>query len=98
MTMKRDEKSATAVAATFESQLARLQESLKRLERGELSLDESLSEYEQGLKMLKSCYSYLDEAERKIELMTNSEDGGSKLQPFHHESWEPRKMGPSSKS
>ena len=92
--MKREEKSATVVAATFESQLARLQESLKRLERGDLSLDESLSEYEQGLKMLKSCYSYLDEAERKIELMTKSEAEGVKLQPFHHESWEPRRNGP----
>lgn len=71
----------------FEAQLSELQDSLRRLEAGELSLDESLREYERGLKMLRACYDYLDKAERKIELLARSEDGKTERQDFQHEAW-----------
>jgi exodeoxyribonuclease VII small subunit len=75
---------------SFESQLSQLQSSLRRLEQGDLSLDDSLAEYEKGLHMLKSCYGYLEKAERKIELMTKNERGETQSQEFEHESWKAR--------
>lgn len=66
----------------FESQLGELQEALRRLERGDLSLDDSLSEYERGRKLLASCEAFLEKAERKIEMLTQDEDGAARLQDF----------------
>lgn len=73
----------------FEEHLRALKESLHKLEQGELSLDESVAEYEQGLKMLKSCHGFLNEAERKIELLTRNTDGETELKDFQHEAWRP---------
>jgi exodeoxyribonuclease VII small subunit len=89
--MTKQSQSSAPAAINFESQLAKLQSSLNRLEQGDLSLDESLAEYERGLHMLKSCHGYLQDAERKIELMTKNENDETQLQEFQHESWKPHK-------
>ena len=97
MKQSQDSKDSKASkTSSFEGQLAQLQNSLKLLEQGNLSLDESLCEYERGLQMLKSCRRYLEDAERKIELMTTSENGDSRLQEFHHEAWKPYNNSPKS--
>lgn len=54
---------------TFEAALARLEEIVRGLERGESTLDEALSLYEEGVKLARFCNSRLDEAEAKIEIM-----------------------------
>lgn len=60
---------------SFEMMLKRLQEISLLLEKPELSLDESISLYEEGIKLSKVCYSKLNEAELKItELKKNLED------------------------
>ncbi|MCO5168817.1 MAG: exodeoxyribonuclease VII small subunit [Planctomycetes bacterium] len=51
----------------FEEQYRQLEEILVRLERGELSLDESLQEYEKGIAALRACREVLARAERRIE-------------------------------
>lgn len=51
----------------FEEQYRQLEEILGRLERGDLTLDESLQEYERGVAALRACREILAKAERRIE-------------------------------
>ena len=55
-----------AKTKSFESELARLQEIVAKLERGTESLDDSLKLFEEGTKISKFCYEVLDKAEQKI--------------------------------
>lgn len=52
---------------TFEEQFGQLEQILTKLERGDLSLDASLKEYEHGVKALRSCHELLAKAEKTIE-------------------------------
>lgn len=62
------------MAKTFEEQIGELEEIVKKLERGDVSLDESLALFEQGVKLTKGCQKILDAAEKKVKILT-SEDG-----------------------
>jgi exodeoxyribonuclease VII small subunit len=57
---------------SFEEQYRQLEEILGRLERGDLSLDESLVEYERGVAALRACRDVLGKAERRIEELAAS--------------------------
>jgi len=61
---------------TFEESLAELETIVGKLEGGRLGLAESLQEYEQGVKHLKSCYDQLSSAERQIELVSQVDASG----------------------
>jgi exodeoxyribonuclease VII small subunit len=63
----------------FEDALAELETIVHELEDGELGLGESLARYEQGIKRLKQCYEHLQEAERKIELLTGVRADGTPI-------------------
>jgi exodeoxyribonuclease VII small subunit len=68
---------------SFEVSLAELEAVVHDLEEGQLGLAEALARYEEGVKHLKNCYQLLQEAERKIELLTGiSEEGTPLTQPF----------------
>jgi exodeoxyribonuclease VII small subunit len=68
---------------SFEHSLAELESIVHQLEDGQLGLAESLAHYEQGVKHLKHCFQLLQQAERKIELLTGvAEDGTPLTQPF----------------
>ena len=54
---------------TFEDALDKLEAHVRTLEQGELTLDQSLSLFEEGMKLAKFCTEKLDEAERKIEVL-----------------------------
>ena len=54
----------------FEEEFKQLDEILARLESGDLGLDESLREYERGVRALRNCREILERAERKIEELT----------------------------
>lgn len=71
----------------FEDRLKELEEILRRLERGDLSLDDSVAEYEKGIAALRSCRSTLANAERKIEELVRSPDGDAATRPFEHEAF-----------
>jgi exodeoxyribonuclease VII small subunit len=59
---------------------------VRELEDGSLGLDESLSRYELGVKLIKRCSEQLRAAERRILLVTGMDDNGRPiLQPFQHE-------------
>ncbi len=68
---------------TFERSLAELETIVRQLEDGEVGLAEALGRYEQGVKLLKQCYQWLERAERKIELLTGVDSQGNPItQPF----------------
>lgn len=71
-----------AAPLRFEEALARLEELVRRLESGELTLDESLRCYEEGMRLTRYCYEKLDQAERQIEQLIEREDGSAATAPF----------------
>jgi exodeoxyribonuclease VII small subunit len=54
----------------FEAALAELDTVVKRLEEGDLSLEQSLALYERGVQLSRFCHARLEEAERRIEILT----------------------------
>jgi exodeoxyribonuclease VII small subunit len=74
---------------TFEDQLGRLEEIVGALEAGNLPLEESLRIFEEGVSLARGCARYLDEAERRIEILVRDEAGAAVAAPFAWESDEP---------
>jgi exodeoxyribonuclease VII small subunit len=70
----------------FEDQLGRLEEIVGALEAGNLPLEESLRIFEEGVSLARACARYLEEAERRIEIMTRDETGAASTTPFAWES------------
>ncbi|MCW8877482.1 MAG: exodeoxyribonuclease VII small subunit [Kangiellaceae bacterium] len=72
----------SAKKPTFEQQLEQLEAIVDGLEEGELSLEESLSQFEKGVKLTKECQKLLDSAQQKVEILTKD---GDKPQEFSEE-------------
>ncbi|MBM4271463.1 MAG: exodeoxyribonuclease VII small subunit [Deltaproteobacteria bacterium] len=53
----------------FEEALGKLEEIVKRMESGDMSLEESLRAFEEGIKLARLCSRKLDEAERRVEIL-----------------------------
>ncbi len=66
----------------FEKALSRLETIVTELEAGELSLDDSLRIFEEGVKLSKTCLKMLDDAERKVEILVQDKDGRKRIQAF----------------
>ena len=66
----------------FEEALAELESVVEQLESGELSLDESLKSFEQGVRLVKFCNEKLGEVEKKIELLVKDKEGKLQLKPL----------------
>lgn len=66
----------------FETALKSLEDIVTKLESGDLTLDRSLELFEEGVKISRFCSSKLAEAERKVETLMKSADGGLKEVPF----------------
>ncbi|MFI5184870.1 MAG: exodeoxyribonuclease VII small subunit [Vicinamibacteria bacterium] len=62
-------------APSFETALKQLEEIVQRLEKGELSLEESLKLYEEGIQLSRLCHGKLEEAEGKIEMLLKDAKG-----------------------
>lgn len=56
-------------AADFETSLAELQTLVERLESGELSLEDSLGAFEQGIRLTRDCQAALSQAEQKVQIL-----------------------------
>jgi exodeoxyribonuclease VII small subunit len=72
----------------FEAALARLEEIVQELEKGDLPLDESLKLFEEGIKLSRVCNKRLEEAERKVEILIKDKDGTISAEPFEEEEGE----------
>lgn len=75
----------------FEDALKKLEKIVSELEDGDLSLDESLSKYEEGISLSKMCAKKLEAAKKKVELLLKNEDGSFELKPFDERSAEEEK-------
>ena len=65
----------------FEEALGRLEEIVKRMEAGDMTLEESLKAFEEGIKLARLCSRRLDEAERRVEMLLKQE-GELVIRPF----------------
>lgn len=66
----------------FESSMARLEEIVSLLERGEAPLEQSMTLFEEGARLFQACTKQLDEAEQKVTLLTAGRDGEILEEPF----------------
>ncbi len=53
----------------FEAALGKLEELVRRMEAGDLTLEESLKAFEEGTRLARFCSRKLDEAERRVEIL-----------------------------
>lgn len=70
---------------TFEASLMDLEKIVRELEQGDLSLEESLKLFEDGVRLSRECQERLNQAERRIEILLKDSDGNPALQAIEPE-------------
>lgn len=73
---------ATKKKLNFEQSMMRLEEIVGLLERGDAPLEQAMTLFEEGAKLLRECTAQLDQAEQKVTLLTVEQDGQVKEEPF----------------
>ncbi len=69
--------------ATFEEEMAALEEVVGKLERGDLSLEDSVGLYEEGVRLSRSCKGRLDAAEGRMQVLVEpTEKGALRVAPI----------------
>lgn len=68
--------------ATFETALDRLEEIVRRLEDGDMPLEEALEVFEEGVRLSRFCHGKLRDAERRVEILLRDESGAIEPQRF----------------
>ena len=66
----------------FEEKIAELEQIVSKLEDGSLSLDDSLTFFEKGIKLSKECQKILDDAEKKISVLVDDGEGNMTASDF----------------
>ena len=66
----------------FEKALSQMEGIVEKLESGELSLEESLKRFEEGMKLAQTLGKRLEDASRKVEILLKDPEGGSKREEF----------------
>ena len=62
--------------------MTRLEEIVSQLEQGDAPLEQAMTLFEEGAKLLRACTRQLDQAEQKVTLLTADENGQPEEQPF----------------
>jgi exodeoxyribonuclease VII small subunit len=68
--------------ANFEDSLKKLESIVAQLEQGDLSLEDSLKLFEEGVSLSAACQKELDAAEGKVQILVKQRDGAPKLEAF----------------
>lgn len=68
-------------ATDFEQSLGKLETLVNQMEQGDLSLDDALSAFEEGVKLTRDCQNILDQAEQKVRTLVEKNDA-FQSQPF----------------
>lgn len=68
-------------AENFESAISRLEQLVEQMESGQLSIEDALTAFEEGINLTRHCQSILQEAEQKVKILTES-TGEIKESPF----------------
>lgn len=79
---------------TFEEAIQRLEKIVADMESAELPLEDVLKKYEEGTRLVRFCSTKLEEAEKKIELLTKKADGSVEMKPFDEASEAPEEDEP----
>jgi exodeoxyribonuclease VII small subunit len=66
-------------ALSFEQALAKLEQCVQQLEDGQIGLEQALTCYEEGVGLLKQCYGLLQEAEKRIQVLSGVDDKGQPI-------------------
>jgi exodeoxyribonuclease VII small subunit len=67
---------------TFEEALSQLEALVARLEAGDLPLEEALRAFEEGVRLTRLCAARLEDAERRVHLLTRTPEGVERDVPF----------------
>ncbi len=68
----------------FEDALKKLEDIVKKMEAGDIPLDEALKSFEEGVRLIRFCSAKLEETERRVEMLLGKEDG-LELKPFEED-------------
>lgn len=80
-----DKKTDPARKPEFERSLARLEEVVRRLETANVSLDDALRLFEEGVELTRKCQRQLEEAEGKVEILLKKAGGKLVAEAFEAE-------------
>jgi exodeoxyribonuclease VII small subunit len=69
-------------AKTFEEAFGDLTAVVERLQEGDLPLEESITLFERGMRLSFQCERFLEEADRRIEMLVRREDGNFETEPY----------------
>jgi exodeoxyribonuclease VII small subunit len=73
--------SADIAAMSFEDALAELEQIVRRLEAGQVKLDEAIQSYERGALLKRHCEHKLNEAQQRVDRIVVGPDGGAAAEP-----------------
>lgn len=70
---------------TFEESMARLEQIVRAMERGDVALEESLKMFQEGTELVRSCQKLLDEAQMQVSKIVTAADGSPVEEAFQDE-------------
>lgn len=70
---------------TFEASMARLEQIVRSMEKGEVTLEESLKLFHEGTELVRSCQKLLDDARLRVKMITTAQDGSPVEEDFRDE-------------
>lgn len=70
---------------TFEESMARLEQIVRAMERGDVALEESLKLFQEGTELVRSCGKLLEKAQMQVKLITTAPDGTPVEEEFQDE-------------
>ena len=71
----------TKKQATFEEHLDEVEAAIRKLEGGDIPLEDSIDLYAEAMTHLKACHAVLDKAEKRLEIVRKSVEGGASAGP-----------------
>ena len=66
----------------FEEAMAKLEGEVKKLDSGSMTLDESIAAFEEAVKLVRICNERLEDAERRVRILTEAANGSITDLPF----------------
>lgn len=69
----------------FEQSMARLEQIVRAMERGDVALEESLKLFQEGTELVRSCQKLLDEAQLQVKMIMTASDGSPVEEDFRDE-------------
>jgi len=70
---------------SFEESMARLEQIVRAMERGDVALEESLKLFQEGTELVRSCQKLLDEAQLQVKMIMTAPDGSPVEEDFRDE-------------